>query len=151
MTTDIVLVDDDVSLNGSTARNLAENFGQEIIVYSSIAAAREGLLRFDSPFVAVVDHNFEGEAEVGYDLCRTIRTQLAFGMHVPIIYRTARESARAFEVRNQSNPRMEPDYYLDKMIDDESILLVARIQDGISAIEHLPESRCTICGAVHWK
>lgn len=108
----VIVVDDDRNF----ARDLSESLrseGHDSLVFHSVGEARAGLAAVEEPFLVLLDHDF-GSAEPGYELCRWLRENHPFGLLLPIVYLTGRESAVHFLEHQADSPFVHPSAFVAK-------------------------------------
>jgi len=72
--------------------------GHPVITADSYGAALREIDRMNVPVVAVIDHNLDDPKadNVGYAVCRYLRTRHPFGLLLPIIYNSGKQSDQEY-------------------------------------------------------
>jgi len=111
-----ISVDDEKSIADSL-KDLAESEGYDVEVYHTLKDVRAGLQDVEKPMVIILDHDFSevGERDqVGYDLCQWLRENHPFGLLLPIIYLTGRETEERYLQQQRNAPFVHPNAFVSK-------------------------------------
>jgi CheY-like chemotaxis protein len=108
----VIVIDDDKTWVREIADTLRSE-GYEPLIFHSVEEARRGLADLEEPVPVLLDHDF-GPGEQGYELCRWLRENHPFGLLLPIIYLTGRETPDRFLYQQSENPFTHPTVYVSK-------------------------------------
>ncbi|GEM_PF-2166764 len=143
----VIIIDDEASFADSL-KDLVQVEGYEAEVYHTLKQAREGLEGADEPMVVLLDHDFRDVGEkdqVGYDFCGWLRENHPFGLLLPIIYLTGRETTEHFLKQQRDNPFVHPSAYIskDQLASDQELLpnLLKQYQEQFERIRELSEKQ----------
>jgi len=143
----VIIVDDDAGV-AESLKDLVESEGYDAAVYHSLKDVREGLKGTEEPMVVVLDHDFSEVGEqnqVGYDLCQWLRENHPFGLLLPIIYLTGRETAERYLQQQRYAPFVHPNAYIskDQLASEQNLLpsLLKRYEKEFVQIRELFEKQ----------
>lgn len=141
----VVIVDDERGFVGDV-ETLVKALGYETRTYYTVADARQGLMELEDLFVLLLDHDFglnQGKSEAGYELCAYLRTAHPFGMLLPVVYLTGRETEGGFLQQLQAKCGLGPSMFVTKtMLATNSRLLpelLSRISEDLDGIREAAE------------
>ncbi len=143
----VIVVDDEASV-ADGLKDLIESEGYDVEVYHTLKDVREGLSGIEEPMVVILDHDFSDVGErdqVGYDLCQWLRENHPFGLLLPIIYLTGRETAERYLQQQRNAPFVHPNAYVskDQLASEQDLLsnLLKRYEKEFAQIRELFEKQ----------
>ncbi len=143
----IIIVDDEVGF-AESLKDLVESEGYEADAYYTLKDMREQLEGNEEPLVVILDHDFSeiGEQnQVGYDLCQWLRETHPFGLLLPIIYLTGRETPERYLQQQRLSPFVHPNAYISKeqLASEMDLLpsLLEQYEKGFTQIQEIFEKQ----------
>lgn len=130
----VVIVDDDQGVTDDVAEMLRTR-GFEVDTYYALGDATGPLTRSTEPFVLILDHDFGDSEGVGYDLCRAVRREHPYGLILPIIYRSGKESIDQYVEHDQEELVLSPTAFLSKTESLATTRLPAIIEECARSFE----------------